>query len=296
MTAGMIPDELVREMRYIELRTQKRIRSLRVGGHASPLRGDGFDFEQHRPYRPGDDVRRIDWNATARAGMPFIRQNRAERELQVMLAVDLSRSMQFGSATRTKHEALVLTSAALLFAALEDRLSAGVVGFSDRMVEAHGPVSGREEAWAALRRIWGLGVTTKRTVFRPTIQHLLRTLTRTTLVVLVSDFQTEETLADLPELAMLAARHDVVAVVLEDPAEQQLPAGDGFVRLRDLESGAEITVGLNPYTRSLYEQRLLRRQLELRNMCHRTGVTQLIVDAQGDVMEPIMRLFAGRKA
>jgi uncharacterized protein (DUF58 family) len=292
----VIPDELVREMRYIELRTQKRIRSLRVGGQASPLRGDGFDFEQHRPYRPGDDVRRIDWNATARAGLPFMRQTRAERELQVVLAVDLSRSMQFGSATRTKHDALVLTSAALLFAALEDRLSAGVVGFSDRVIESRGPVSDRGEAWAALREIWSLGTRSKQTLFRPTIQHLLRTLKRTTLVLMVSDFQTEENLAEIPELSTLASRHDVVAVVLEDPAEQQLPAGAGFVRLRDLETDAEITVGLNPHTRSLYEQRLLRRRLELRNMCYRAGVTQVTVDPQGDVIEPIMRLFAGRKA
>jgi uncharacterized protein (DUF58 family) len=224
-----------------------------------------------------------------------MRETRAERQLQVMLAVDLSRSMQFGSASRTKHEALVLTSAALLFAALEDRLSAGVVGFSDRVVESHGPVSDREQAWTALRQIWNLGVTAKRTLFRPTVQHLLRTLKRTTLVVLVSDFQTEENFAEIPELAMLAARHDVVAVVLEDPAEQHLPAGAGFVRLKDLESSAEITVGLNPHTRSLYRKRLLQRRLELRNMCYRAGLTQVVVDSQGDVMEPIMRLFAERK-
>lgn len=291
----MIPEHLVREVRYIELRTKKRIRSPRVGGQISPLRGDGFEFNQHRPYRPGDDVRRIDWNATARTGTPFLRETTAERELQVMLAVDLSRSMQFGSG-RSKHDALVLTSAALLFAALEDRLSAGVVGFTDHVVDAHGPVSDREAAWSALTRVWQMGAPSSRTLFRPLIQHLLKTLKRTTLVLLVSDFQTDEDLASIPELPLLAAKHDVVAVVLEDKAESQLPAGSGYVRLRDLESNAELTVGLNGKTRKLFEQRLQQRRLELRNMFYRAWIPQVVVDPQGDVLEPIMRLFDGRHA
>lgn len=292
----MIPDHLVGEVRDIELRTRKRIRSLRAGSQASPLRGDGFDFDQHRLYRPGDDVRRIDWNATARAGVPFMRQTKAERELQVMLAVDLSTSMQFGAPPRTKHHALILTSAALLFAALEDRLSAGVVGFTDRVVESHGPVADHEAAWAALQYVWGVRGSSAQTLLRPVIQHLLQTLKRTTLVLLVSDFQTDEDLARIPELATLAARHDVVAVVLEDRAEAQLPAGSGFVRFRDLESNAEVTVGLNPRTRRLFGERVRQRRLALRDMCYRAGVAHITIDPQGDVLEPIMRLFAGRKA
>ena len=89
----MIPDHLVHELRDIELRAARRIRSLRVGGYTSPLRGEGFDFDQHRPYRPGDDVRRIDWNATARLGGAFVRQTRAERELHMVLAGDVCRQV-----------------------------------------------------------------------------------------------------------------------------------------------------------------------------------------------------------
>lgn len=291
----MIPAHLVQEVRYIELRTQKRVRSLRVGGSASPLRGDGFDFDQHRPYRPGDDTRRIDWNATARTGMPFLRQTKADRELQVVLALDLTRSMQFGSGPRSKHDALVLASSALLFTALEDRLATGIIGFTDRTIDSSAPVSDRASAWAALQKVWGQRVHASPTLIRPVIQHLLQTLKRTTLVVLLSDFQTDEPLADMAELSMLAARHDVVAVVLEDRAETALPAGRGFVRMRDLESDAEVMVGLNAVTRRLFAARLEERRLALRNLFYRTGVSHVVVDVQGDPLEPIMGLFNGRR-
>ena len=98
----MIPESVMRELRYIEVVAKKRIRNLRAGTYTSPLRGDGFDFDEHRPYRPGDDVRRIDWNVTARFGMPFLRQTHAERELNLIVALDMSRSMALGTRASSK--------------------------------------------------------------------------------------------------------------------------------------------------------------------------------------------------
>lgn len=292
----MIPDHLVHELRYIELRAARRIRSLRVGSYTSPLRGEGFDFDQHRPYRPGDDVRRIDWNATARLGGAFLRQTRAERKLHMVLASDLSRSMRFGSARRSKHEALILVTASLLFSALKDQISSGVLGFTDQVLEWTAPISDKPAAWSALTRLWAIKTPGRKTVIRPAVQHLLRTLKRTTMVVLVSDFQTDEDLSAFPELGMLAARHDVIAVVLEDPAETRLPAGAGFVHLRDLESDAEITVGLSHETRELYARSIEQRRAELREMFYRTGVDHIFVNTQRDVVEPLMLVFEGRKS
>ena len=292
----MIPDHLVHELRYIELRAARRIRSLRVGSYTSPLRGEGFDFDQHRPYRPGDDVRRIDWNATARLGGAFLRQTRAERELHMVLAGDLSRSMRFGSGRRSKHEALVLVTASLLFSALKDQISSGVLGFTDQVLDWTAPISDKPAAWSALTHLWAIKTSGKKTAVRPAVQHLLRTLKRTTMVVLVSDFQTDEDLSAFPELGMLAARHDVIAVVLEDPAETRLPAGAGFVRLRDLESDAEITVGLSHETRELYARSIEQRRAGLREMFYRTGVGHIFVNTQRDVVEPLMLVFEGRKS
>jgi uncharacterized protein (DUF58 family) len=294
--ASALPDHLVREVRYIELRTTRRIRRMRLGGYASPVKGDAFEFDQHRPYRPGDDVRRIDWNATARVGTPFLRQTRAERELHMVLVGDLSRSMEFAAGGRSKHEALVLTTATLLFAALADQISSGVIGFTDRVLDWTAPVSDEQAAWAALGRLWAIKPAGNRTLIQPAIQHLLRTVKGTTLVVLISDFQTDEELTAIPELVMLASRHDVLAVVLEDPAEARLPDGPGLVRLRDPESKAEITVGLNTAVRTRFASAVKQRHLELQQSFYRSGVDHVFVNSQGDVVEPLLRVFDRRKS
>lgn len=291
----MIPDYLAHDIRAIELRVKRRSRSLRVGGYMSPLRGDGFEFDQHRPYRHGDDVRRIDWNATARLGTPFLRQTRAERELQMVLAADLSRSMQFGSG-RSKHEAMVLVTACLLFSALAEQVRSGVLGFDNAVRDWTAPVGDAPTAWAALTRLWEVGRPARRSSLRPAIAHLLRALRRTTMVVVVSDFEADEDLDRLPELAMLAERHDVIAVVLEDPAETRLPAGAGYVRVRDVESDAEVTVGLSDEVRQLYAAAVTRRRAALRDAFYRSGVDHVFVDTERDVVEPLMRVFEGRKA
>lgn len=293
----MIPDHVVRELRYLELRPSRRIRSLHVGPYTSPQRGEGFDFDQHRPYRQGDDVRRIDWNVTARLGAPFLRQTHAERELHAVIAADLSRSMRFGSGQRSKHEALRLVTASLLFSAVSDQITTGFLGFTDRVVTWTAPIADEGRAWSALTDLWAIKTPGRRTrtSILPAVDHLLGTLKRTTLVFLLSDFVTDEDLGASRELGMLASRHDVIAVVLEDPAETRLPVGAGFVRVRDLESGAEITVGLNDEVRELYATSIRQRRAELQRVFYGSGIDHVFVDTDKDVVEPLMQLFERRK-
>jgi uncharacterized protein (DUF58 family) len=129
----MIPEHVMRELRYIELMTARKIRNQRVGAYQSPLRGPGFDFDEHQPYRPGDDVRRIDWNVTARVGAPYIRHTHAERELNVVVAMDVSRSMLLGGAGYSKKEALTFITGSILFSALSDQVNTGFLAYSDRV-------------------------------------------------------------------------------------------------------------------------------------------------------------------
>ena len=291
----MIPEHLVRELRYVELCAARRIRSLRIGTYTSPLRGDGFDFDQHRPYRPGDDVRRIDWNVTARLGVPFLRQTHAESELNIVLAADLSRSMRFASGLRSKHETLTLVTASLLFSAISDQINTGFLAFTDRVLKWTAPSANKGRAWATLTDLWELKTPGKRTAILPAVGHLLETLKRTTLVFLVSDFLTEEDLGASRELAMLASRHDVIAVVLDDPAEMKLPVGSGFVRVRDVESGVEMTLGLNNEVRQLYGETIRQKRNDLLRTFYRTGVDHVIIDTQRGFVEPLMALFERRK-
>src|SRR5438093_8833528 len=248
----MIPEHVRKELRYIEVYTAKRIRNLRVGQYTSRQRGPGFDFDEHQPYRHGDDVRRIDWNVTARMGAPYVRHTHAERELNVMVVIDLSRSMELGTARRSKKELMTLITGSLLFSAVADQINAGFLAFSDRVIDYHPPRRTRAAAWQVLERCWALAPSPGTTALLPTIRHLLKALSRMSIVFIVSDFLTDEDLFGSQELAMLATKHDVIAVVVEDATEAALPGGRGYLRVRDLESGRQVAVSLSSTTRRLY--------------------------------------------
>jgi uncharacterized protein (DUF58 family) len=150
----MIPEQVMHELRYIEVYTGKKIRNQRVGAYQSPMRGPGFDFDEHQPYRPGDDVRRIDWNVTARLGAPYVRHTHAERELNVMIAMDVSRSMEMGSSGYSKREALTFIAGSLVFSALSDQINTGFVAFADRVLVSAEPKRTRAAAWSMVQQCW----------------------------------------------------------------------------------------------------------------------------------------------
>jgi len=290
----MIPEHVRKELRYIEVYTAKRIRNLRVGQYTSPQRGPGFDFDEHQPYRHGDDVRRIDWNVTARMGAPYVRHTHTERELNVMVVIDLSRSMELGSARRSKKELMTLITGSLLFSAVADQINAGFLAFADRVLEYHPPRRTRAAAWQVLERCWALSPRPGTTALLPTIRHLLKMLSRMSVVFVVSDFLTNEDLFGSQELAMLAAKHDVIAVVPEDATEAALPAGRGYLRVRDLESGRQAAVSLSPTTRRLYAGEMQARREALVRALYRLQVDHVFVPTAGSPVEPLLSLFAAR--
>ncbi len=290
-----IPAHVLEELRYIEIYTARKIRNLRLGAYTSPLRGEGFDFDQHHPYLPGDDVRRIDWNVTARMNAPFLRQTRAERELNVIVALDLSRSMEYGTTRHSKKEALTFLTASLLFSAEADQVNVGFLAFSDRVLAYTPPRRAGGRAWRILKDLWTLKPPTGRTAIVPAVRHLLTRLRRTSLVFLVSDFLTGEDLFGGADLRALAARHDVIAVILEDPAETTLPAGRGYVTLRDVESGRELRVGLGPATRAAFAALVAERRDRLVRALYGVPIDHAFVRSDRHVVEPVMQLFVNRR-
>jgi len=290
----MIPEPVMRELRYIEVYTAKKIRTLRVGAYTSPLRGPGFDFDEHRPYRPGDDVRRIDWNVTARMNAPYVRHTHAERELNIMIALDVSGSMELGTSHYSKKEAMTFITGSLLFSALPDQINTGFMAFADRVVAFNQPRRTRGATWAFLEQCWSLAPQPGGTALGPAIRHLVRALRKTSVVFLVSDFMTDENLMDSRELALLSARHDVIAVVLEDPAERALPAGRGYLHVRDLESGRDVAVALGSRSRRAYADAAERRRESLARMFYRASVDHVFVPTDRSPVEPMIELFANR--
>jgi uncharacterized protein (DUF58 family) len=290
----MIPQHVMRDLRYIEVYTAKRIRNLRVGQYTSPQRGPGFDFDEHQPYRHGDDVRRIDWNVTARMGVPYVRHTHAERELNMMIVIDLSRSMELGAAGRSKKELMTLITGSLLFSAVADQINAGFLAFSDRVLEYHPPRRTRAAAWQVLERCWALSPRPGTTALLPAVRHLLKVLARMSVVFIVSDFLSDEDLFGGQELAMLATKHDVIAVVPEDATEAALPEGRGYIRVRDLESGRQAAVSLSPRTRRLYAGEMRARRDSLTRAFYRAQMDHVFVSTDGSPVEPLLSLFAGR--
>jgi uncharacterized protein (DUF58 family) len=292
----MIPEHVMRELRYIEVYTAKKIRNLRVGAYTSPLRGPGFDFDEHQLYRPGDDVRRIDWNVTARMNAPYVRHTHAERELNIVIALDVSRSMELGTTRYSKKEVMTFLTGSLLFSALADQINTGFLAFADRVLVSTPPRRTRAAAWSVLEQCWSLSPRPGRTALLPAIRHLVNTLKKMSVVFLVSDFITDEDLFGSRDLSMLAARHDVIAVVPEDPGESALPPGGGYVRVRDLESGRTSAVALSVETRRAYADRARHRRDELAHAFYRVPMDHVFVSTNDSPVEPLLALFARRTA
>jgi len=286
----------MRELRYIEVETSRKIRNQRVGAYQSPLRGPGFDFDEHQPYRPGDDVRRIDWNVTARLDSPFVRHTHAEREMNVMVVMDVSRSMALGSSAHSKREALTYISGSILFSAISDQINTGFLAFADRVLLATRPKRTRAAAWNVLEQAWALSPSSRKTLMLPAIRELSTLLKRMSVVFIVSDFVTDDNVLESSELAQLAAHHDVIAVVPEDRAETSLPPGAGYVHLRDLETGRRVSVGLGSRARETYAAATRARREALARAFYRVPMDHVFVPTGVSPVLPVLSLFARRKA
>lgn len=286
----------MKELRYIEVYTGRKIRNQRVGAYQSPLRVAWFDFDEHQPYRPGDDVRRIDWNVTARMDAPFVRHTHAEREMNAIVVMDASRSMALGGQEHSKREALVYITGSLLFSAISDQINTGFVAFGDRVLMSTPPRRSRAAAWAILQEAWAVSSNARRTLMIPAIRHLMTTLKRMSVIFIVSDFVTDDGVLDSPELGQLAAKHDVIAVVPEDRTETRLPPGSGYIHLRDVETGRRVSVGLGRQARGGFASAMAERREALSRAFYRVPMDHVFVPTEGSPVLPVLSLFARRKA
>ena len=234
---GPVSAELLRQVRRIEIKTRHLVAESFAGAYHAVFKGQGMSFEEVRPYQPGDEVRSIDWNVTARTGEPHVKRFIEERELTVMLLVDLSGSLDFGSRGRFKQALAAELAAVLAFAATSNQDRVGLLAFSDRIECIIPPRRGRRHVLRIVRDLLALrpaGKGTDLALALDTLRHLLH---RRAVVFLISDFQGAARPA-LISRALRAAtrRHDLIAVQLSDPLDQQLPPS-GLLWLEDAESG-----------------------------------------------------------
>lgn len=279
----------------MEIYTGRRFPNLRAGSYRSRMRGPGFDFDEHRAYRAGDDVRRIDWNVTARLNAPYVRETHAERELNVMIAVDVSRSMMLGTGRYSKKEIQLLLAGCLVFSALSDQINTGFLSFSDHVHSYYPPRRNRVQAWRFLEQLWAMQAPEGQTQLLSAVSHLDSHFRQEGVVFLVSDFLTAENIADSRELKILAAKHDIIAVVIEDPAELELPGGNASVQLMDLETGKRRRVGLGRTQRHRYADAMRQRREQLIDAFYRVPMDFVFVRTDLRAVESLLNLFAVRR-
>jgi uncharacterized protein (DUF58 family) len=292
----MLPDHLIQDLRYIEIYTGRRFPNLRAGAYQSRLRGSGFDFDEHRPYRAGDDVRRIDWNVTARLNTPYVRQTHAERELNIMIVVDVSRSMSFGTTRYSKKELQLLLSGCLVFSSLADQINTGFLAFGEKVLSYHPPRRNRSQAWRFLEELWLIKPDKGGTHLLSAVRHLDNHFQQEGLVFIISDFLTDEDIFNSRELKILAARHDIVAVVIEDPVEIELPQGNATIELQDMESGRRRRVGLGRSQRQSYAEAMKQRRRKLIEAFYQVPMDYVFIRSDQHGVESLLNLFAVRRS
>jgi len=291
----MIPKELMQELHYLEIYTRKAVRDHHIGDYRSPLRGRGFEFDQHKRYQHGDDYRQIDWNATARMGHPYVKRDFEEKELSALIIADLSRSMDFASGDESKRELLVRIAATLAFSAASDNMKVGLLAFTDR-IELDVPLKkGLAHSWRVVEALWNAEPRSTRTDFALPFEHLLTRLTTSTLLFLISDFVQVERSFEGHALRHLARKHDLMPVIVEDRWDARLAGGSGFMRLRDAESGGAMIVNLSARNKHVYERLMQARHAALQRSFYQLNLDHLFIDMAAPFLDPLLGFFLARK-
>jgi uncharacterized protein (DUF58 family) len=287
-----VPPEILRQVKLIELRTRGLVNSVFTGEYRSVFKGQGLEFSEVREYQPGDEVRTIDWNVTARMGRPFVKRYIEERELTVMLAVDLSGSERFGTVDRFKSELASELAAVVAMSAVRNNDRVGVVLFTDRIEYVVPPRKGRKHVLRIMRDLLSFDPVGKGTDMIGVIDHLAKTLKQKAIVFLVSDFVA----ADIEhQLKILAQRHDVVAVTVEDPSERVLP-DIGLARFVDPETGQQIEIDTSSsVVRRDFEKRVTEERDERRHLLRRLAIDEVPVRTDGNYIEPLLKFFRSRE-
>jgi uncharacterized protein (DUF58 family) len=290
----MIPREIFKKVRQIEIRTNREVTDVLGGQYHSVFKGRGMEFEEVREYLPGDEVRSIDWNVTARFGHPFIKKFKEERELTVMLVVDVSASGQFGSVRQTKNELAAELAAVLAFSAIRNNDKVGLIMFTDQIEKFVPPKKGRRHVLRVVREILAFQPQGRGTDLQLALDYLNRVQSRRAVTFVVSDFQVSDGESVRKKLRVASKRHDVIALSLRDPREEELPAV-GLVELRDAETGERALV--DTFDRKVREEfaAKARERLEaLRRLLRSASVDQVEIRSDADYVLPLIRFFSMR--
>ncbi|MGD9547064.1 MAG: DUF58 domain-containing protein [Candidatus Krumholzibacteriia bacterium] len=287
-----IPPEILAAVRRIEIRTRRLVEEVFSGEYHSVFKGTGMEFREVREYVPGDDIRTIDWNVTARTGDPYVKLFEEERELTVVLAVDMSRSGYFGSGSRLKAEIAAELCGVLAFSAIANKDKVGLVIFTDTVEKFIPPAKGRNHVLRLIRELLAFRPRGRGTDLDEPLRLLGSVLKRKATIFLVSDFWAPDFATSL---SVLGRRHDMVAVRVRDPRETSLPAV-GLVRWADAETGREMILDTSdPGLGAELSQAAAGHDRAQERVFLAHGVDLVDVDATASYVEPLRAFFLARE-
>jgi uncharacterized protein (DUF58 family) len=289
----VIPKELLKKIRRIQIRTSHMVNDVMAGQYHSAFKGRGMEFEEVRQYQIGDDVRTIDWNVSARYGEPFVKIFREERELTVMLLVDVSRSQEFGTAGQLKRELVAEVCATLAFSAITNNDKVGLILFSDHIEKFVPAKKGTGHVLRVIRELLYHKPAGKGTDVAAALEYLNKVTTRRAVVFLVSDFQ--DAGYEHP-LRVARRRHDLIPVAVSDRWETQLP-NVGMIELADAETGDTVLVDTSSRRiRRGYAVEAVMASDARDQMFRRLDVEAIRVTTGQSFVEPLMKFFRAREA
>lgn len=291
----MIPKEVLRKIRRIEITTSRLVSDVFAGQYHSVFKGQGIEFNEVREYQLGDDIRTIDWNVTARTGRPYVKKYVEERELTVMILVDLSASCRFGSVNMLKSQLATELAATLAFAAIRNNDKAGLIVFTDKIEKFIPPRKGVQHVLRIIREALYYKPTGAATDIPGALEYLNRVMTRKVVAFLISDFLGVAGERFKKTLAVVNKRHDVIAVTLNDRRERQLPES-GIVALTDAETGELMYVDASsPQVLRKYEQDNWGRIKKREQILNSVGVDHIDVHTDGSYSDALIKFFLTRR-
>ena len=288
----MEANELIKKVRKIEIKTRGLSSNIFAGQYHSAFKGRGMAFSEVREYQYGDDVRDIDWNVTARFNKPYVKVFEEERELTVMLLVDMSSSLDFGTSGMYKKDMVAEIAATLAFAAIQNNDKIGAIFFTDRIEKFIPPQKGRKHILYIIREVLGFEPESKQTDITVPLQYLTNAIKKRCTTFILSDFIEERDFKNA--LTIANRKHDVVAIQVYDKRVEKLP-DVGLMKMADPESGEEVYVDTSSRkVRALHRKWWIESQVRLRDTFSKSGVDSISVRTDQDYVKSLMNLFAKR--
>lgn len=288
----MDTSELLKRVRRIEIKTKALTNNIFAGEYHSAFKGRGMSFSEVREYQPGDDVRDIDWNVTARMNRPYIKVFEEERELTLMLLIDVSASQGFGTRGRTQRELATEIAATLAFSAMQNNDKIGVVFFTDRIEKFIPPQKGRKHVLYIIRELLNFEPVGKRTDISVPLEYLTKVIRKRSIAFILSDFLAERNYKK--PLLVAARKHDIIGLQLFDHALAALP-NVGLLKMTDAETGHQTYVDTSSNTVRKAHQKWWNEQTDtLRTELHRSNVGFASIATNADYVRSLMTLFAQR--